>query len=172
MLVKLFEVRETKNRGKGLFAKDFVPRGTIAFFECQRCKRISKDDFELLAKDEKIFVQRYGYTKADGSYLVPCDEIIYLNHSCNANILDSGHGFDIVVRDIAKDEEATYDYRLFHDSDELAFQCLCGEDVCCKVVRCIHPPSKELANFWNRRINSAIERMNSVHQPLGGKLLS
>lgn len=39
MLTKLFEIRETKNRGKGLFAKEFVPRGTIALFECQQCKK-------------------------------------------------------------------------------------------------------------------------------------
>ena len=56
-------------------------------------------------------MQKYGYTKADGSYLVPCDEINYLNHSCNASVLDSGRGFDIVVKDIAKGEEATHDYR-------------------------------------------------------------
>lgn len=45
---------------------------------------------------------KYGYAEADGSYLVPCDEIIYLDHSCNANTLDFDRGFDIVVRDIAK----------------------------------------------------------------------
>lgn len=110
-------------------------------------------------------------TQADGSYLVPCDEIIYLNHSCNANILDSGRGFDMAVRDIAKGEEVTYDYRLFHDSDELAFQCLCGEQVCCKTVRCVNPPSGELANFWDARIRSAMESMNEVYQPLGKLLL-
>ncbi|AFU59121.1 hypothetical protein Ngar_c21910 [Candidatus Nitrososphaera gargensis Ga9.2] len=85
MLARFFEVGETRDKGKGLFAKELVPKGTIVFFECKQCKRISKDD--LLAEEEKAFVQKYGYTKADGSYLVPCDEIIYFNHSCNANIL-------------------------------------------------------------------------------------
>ncbi|MEW6604130.1 MAG: SET domain-containing protein [Thermoproteota archaeon] len=120
MPARLFEVRETGDRGKGLFAKEFVPKGTIVFFECQRCVRISKGSFALLYEEEKAFVLKYGYTKPDGSYLVPCDGIIYLNHSYNANILDSGCGFDIVVRDISNGEEATYDYRLFHDSAELA----------------------------------------------------
>jgi hypothetical protein len=92
---------------------------------------MSKDDFEfILTNNEKSFIPRYGCRKPDGSYLLPCDEIIYLNHSCNANILDSGKGFDIVVKDIAKGKEATYDYRcfFFHDSDE--FECMCGEDNC------------------------------------------
>jgi hypothetical protein len=29
MLARLFEVRETGSKGKGLFAKEFVPKGTI-----------------------------------------------------------------------------------------------------------------------------------------------
>src|SRR5919108_5970025 len=119
MLAKLFEVKDTGDKGKGLFAKEQIPKGTIVSFECQDCTRISKDDFELiLTNKEKSLILRYGYRKADGSYLLPCDETIYLNHSCNANILDSGRGFDIVVKNIAKGEEATYDYRFFfQDSD-------------------------------------------------------
>lgn len=171
MLIRLFEVRQTESKGKGLFARDFVPKGTAVFFECQRCRRISKGGFEALPEEEKAFVQRYGYRKADGSHLLPCDEIIYLNHSCNANILDSGRGFDIVVRDIEKGEEATYDYRLFHDSDELEFQCLCGEDVCCGTVRCAHPQPGELTSFWNEKTGSALKSLNKVYQPLGWRLL-
>ena len=64
---------------------------------------MSKDDFEFMpTNNEKNLLLKYGYRKDDDSYLLPCDEIIYLNHSCNANILDSGNGFDIVVKDIAK----------------------------------------------------------------------
>jgi uncharacterized protein len=94
---------------------------------------------------EKSFVFKYGYRKEDGSHLLPCDEIIYLNHSCNANILDSGKGFDMVIRDMARDEEATYDYRCFpRDSDEFEFECMCNEDDCCRVVKSIydHPAAQ------------------------------
>ena len=167
MLARLFEVRETGSRGKGLFAKLPVPKGTIVFFECQQCKKIQRDAFLQLAEKDRNFVLEYGYAKPDGSYLLPCDEIIYLNHSCNANILDSGRGFDIVVRDIAKGEEATYDYRLFGEGTELGFQCLCGEGVCCGVVRSVHPPPKELAGFWKERIDSALGCAGNVYQPLG-----
>jgi nucleoside-diphosphate-sugar epimerase len=67
----------------------------------------------MLTDIEKCLILKYAYRKADSSYFLPYDEIIYLNHSCNANILDSGKGFDIVVRDISRGEEATYDYRSF-----------------------------------------------------------
>jgi hypothetical protein len=62
-----------------------------------------------------------------------------------ANILDSGKGVDIVIRNIARDEEATYDYRSFpRDSDEFEFECMCNEDDCFRVVTTIddHPPAQ------------------------------
>ncbi|MCK9573595.1 MAG: SET domain-containing protein-lysine N-methyltransferase, partial [Candidatus Omnitrophica bacterium] len=58
-------------------------------------------------------------------FIAPCDETRYLNHSCNANILGADPGFDIVVRDIKKGEELTYDYRDFYD--DIKMQCHCGE---------------------------------------------
>lgn len=102
MLARLFEVSETRGKGKGLFARELVPNGMAVFFECQAFRKITKTGFQLLPEDEKNFILKYGYAKADGSYLMPCDEIIYLDHSCNANTLDFDRGFDIVVRDIAK----------------------------------------------------------------------
>ncbi|MDQ3807637.1 MAG: hypothetical protein M3298_05665 [Thermoproteota archaeon] len=175
MLAKLFEVKNAGDKGKGLFAKEPIPKGTIVSFECQDCIRMSKDDFEsILTNKEKSLILKYGYRKADGSYLLPCDEIIYLNHSCSANILDSGRGFDIVVKDISKGEEATYDYRsfFFHGSEE--FECICGEDNCCKIIRSIHdqynPQRCELMNIWKRSVDDALICSDKVDQPLNDKI--
>jgi len=171
MLAKLFEVKDAGKKGKGLFAKKAIPKGTIVSFECQDCISMSKDDFEFMLTDkEKRFILRYGYRKADGSYLLPCDEIIYLNHSCNANILDSGKGFDIVVKDIAEGEEATYDYRsfFFHNSEE--FECICGEDNCCRIIRPVHdhhnPQRFELMKIWKSGVDYALMCSYKVDQPL------
>jgi SET domain-containing protein len=177
MLAKLFEVKDAGGKGKGLFAKKPIPKGTIVSFECQKCRRIPKDDFEVLPTREKNFIFKYGYKKVDGSYLLPCDEIIYINHSCNANILDSGKGFDIVVKDVAKGEEATYDYRsfFFHGSEEFEFECMCSEDNCCRIVRPIHdhndPQSIELLEFWKMQVDSALICIDKIEQqPLKDKL--
>lgn len=177
MLAKsLFELKDVRSKGKGLFAKDLIPQGTVVYFECTQCRRISKDDFGSMQTKEKSYILKYAYRKTDGSYLLPCDEIIYLNHSCNANILDSGKGFDIVVNDIAKGEEATYDYRIFHHSDEFEFECICGEDNCCKVVKSIddHPQAQrsELMKFWRRRVDASLICIDKIEQqPLKDKLL-
>jgi uncharacterized protein len=150
-------------------------------FEYQQIIRMSKDDFEsILTNKEKSRILKYGYRKADGSYLLPCDEIVYLNHSCNANILDSGKGFDIVVKNISKGEEATYDYRSFffiHDSDE--FECMCDEDNCCKIVRSIHDHDHnhhsqpcELTKFWQSRVSTALSCIDKTCQPLKSRIQS
>lgn len=79
MLAKLFELKDAGGKGKGLFAKELIPQGTGVSFECTQCRRISKDDFESIPTKEKIFIFKHGYRESDGSYLLPCDEIIYLN---------------------------------------------------------------------------------------------
>jgi hypothetical protein len=176
MLAKLFELEDAGGKGKGLFAKELIPQGTVVSFECTQCRRISEDDFASIPTKEKSFIFKYGYRKAYGSYLLPYDEIIYLNHSCNANILDSGKGFDIVVRNIAGSEEATYDYRSFpRDSDEIGFECMCSEDNCCRVVKSIDDHAEaqrsELMKYWKGRVDAALICIGKIdQQPLRDKL--
>ena len=107
-MAKLFDVKETKNKGKGLFAKEFIPKGTIICFECNKCRVLSGIESDKMSVKEKEDMFNYAYRKKDGSFIAPCDETRYLNHSCNANILGADPGFDIVVRDIKKGEELTF----------------------------------------------------------------
>lgn len=170
MIAKLFEVRETGNRGKGLFAKKLIPRGTIICFECDACRIMTAEEigYDEMSEDEKFALLDYAYRKEDGSFVVPCDETRYLNHSCDANILGTDRGFDIVVGDIEKGEEATYDYRDFHDG--VVMTCRCGADNCCGVVDFAHPIPDELRAFWNERVNAALTLVDEVDQPLRKEL--
>jgi len=164
MIAKLFEIKKTSNKGKGLFSKKLVPKGTIICFECKNCKVLSEEKFNKMSEKEKEVFSEHAYRRKDGSFLMPCDETKFLNHSCNSNILDSGKGFDIVVKDIKKGEEATYDYRVFYD--DLNMLCNCGESNCCKIVTCKHPVPKGLKQFWLKKINFALKLANKVEQPL------
>jgi SET domain-containing protein len=170
MLAELFYVEETKNKGKGLFAKEFIPKGTITWVECDKCKVFSASEinFNKMSEKEKWKLFDYAYRREDGSFFAPCGDAKYFNHSCNANILDSGTGFDIVVRDIKKGEEATYDYRCFYD--DLKMQCNCGEKNCCKVVDFKHPVPQELELFWSDKVQSALKLSKNVDQPLKEEL--
>lgn len=170
MLANLFEVRQTKKKGKGLFAKEFIPKGTIVCFECDKCRVFSASEigYDKMSDKEKMKLLDYAYRKEDGTFVVPCGDIRYLNHSCNSNILTSDLGFDIVVMDIKKSEEATYDYRNFYE--DVKMPCYCAEKDCCKIVEFTHPVPEELDKLWRKKISSALKYVNRVYQPLKEEL--
>jgi len=163
MKAKLFEVKKVKEKGKGLFAKQFIPIGTITWFKCDKCREFTRQEIDSLSEKRRKFVFWHAYKTENGNYILPCDEASFTNHSCNANTLDSGKGFDIVVRDIEKGEEVTYDYRFFYDIDMV---CKCGEENCCKRVKSVHPIPEKLQSYWNSKIEPALRQIKKVPQPL------
>lgn len=171
----------TRQKGFGIFAEKRIPKGTITCFECSKCHRFySKPDLDTVSAPLRKRILKYSYEREDGILLFPCDDVIYINHSCNANTLGTGHGFDIAVRDIEKGEEITYDYRMFYEnkwrSDDYytKFACQCGEPNCVGEVRFIgprHNPGRVLIEEWKRKISSSLRHMLKVDQPLWPELL-
>ena len=170
MIADLFEVKQTKNKGKGLFAKEFIPKGTIVCFECSECKQINASEigYDSMSEKEKFDLLDYAYRKKDGTFIAPCGNVRYLNHSCNANILGTEQGFDIVVRDIDQGQEATYDYRDFYE--DVKMTCNCQQENCCKIVDFKHPILYDLKKFWNEKTEDALKYVNKVDQPLKEQL--
>lgn len=166
MLADLFEVKHTGGKGKGLFAKTFIPKGTIVCFECNECRVLTASEigYDRMSEKEKIELFDYAYRKKNGSFIAPCGDVRYFNHSCNANVLGAESGFDIAVRDIHSGEEVTYDYRDFYD--ECRMPCRCGEENCCKVVTFEHPVPSMLQRFWKEKTDSALALVHRVEQPL------
>jgi hypothetical protein len=68
MLARLFEVKDTPSGGRGLFAKEHVPKGTILFFEC---KRIPRKGIYRPSAAEKNIVLRFGCENAEGPHTRP-----------------------------------------------------------------------------------------------------
>lgn len=171
MIAPLFEIRNTSTKGKGLFAKEFIPAGTIINFDCSECRLMSADELASKSADEQEHILFYNYTRKDGSVVIACGESVYLNHSCDANILYSGHHFDIAVKDMQPGEEATIDYRFFHESPEFRMPCNCGAAICSGEVACEHHTPEHLQLFWGAKINRAMRRIRMVEQPLRNALL-
>ena len=166
---EFFVLKESKIADKGLFAKKFIPKGTITCFECVKCKRMTTKEFQNLPEAKRRFASNHEYITEDGLISDVCDKtVLFLNHSCNANILDTGK-FDIVVRDMKAGEQATYDYRTFYEKFNM--KCKCDEYNCCGTVRPVHPVPAKLKAFWNRKIKSALKRIHGVPQPLKKELI-
>jgi hypothetical protein len=170
MLADLFILKKTPGKGYGLFAKKDIPRGTIVFFECPDCRVMSKKNFMRLSPRQRKRLLFHGYTRRDGSVVQSCGLSKYMNHSCDANILDTGRGFDILVKDIKRGQEATYDYRAFYDED-WGFQCTCGAPDCCGTFACRHPLPRGLRAKWDGLLKPALGRARLVPQPLRNQLL-
>lgn len=170
MLARLFDVKEAEGKGRGLFAKEFIPKGTVVCFECKKCRVLTAAElgYDTMSEAEKLKLLDWAYRKKDGLFVAPCDETRYINHSCNANVLGTAYGFDIVVRDIKKGEEATYDYRDFYD--DVKMSCRCGEKTCCQVVTFMHPVPRDLEEYWSAKVNAALQAINRVTQPLRQEL--
>lgn len=181
MIADMFVIRKSPKYGqKGLFATQFIPKGTLIDFRCRKCRTYSREELARLPKKQREFIVEHEVMAGTGgAYTKFCDKRqLYENHSCNANILnahvsgcDNG-GIDIAVRDIKKGEEATTDYRL-NDDETVHFTggCKCGAKNCMKNTTFKPPALKELQRFWDRKINAAIKRIPYTKQPLKGELL-
>ncbi|HVC58190.1 MAG TPA: SET domain-containing protein [Candidatus Acidoferrales bacterium] len=173
MIADLFEIKAKGIHEKGLFATRFIPKGTILIFPCKKCGTYSKGDLAKLPKKELEFVLHHEVMDEHGLMSKYCDKrLLYINHSCNAHILETDKGFDIAVRDIKKGEEATEDYRVFEEEGfHFVGGCKCGERNCMKNTAFRPPAPKKLQGIWERRINAAVRLVGSVKQPLRTRLL-
>ncbi len=121
------EIRQTNEKGAGMFATDFIPKGTT----------ISYIDGPILFAKKESEIEPYARNHA-----VPFHKFFYrngfngtgtrLNHSCDPNCYIKDLFFVTTMKDIEKDEELTYSYSLFCNSDweNPEGACHCGANNC------------------------------------------
>lgn len=118
-------IKKSKIHGFGLFADEFIPKGTLIWsLQTPFDAIIKKEDFEFItdkassmADAQKEYLKKYSYFK-NGNYVFCGDDAKFANHSINANTISN---FDIQYAkiDIKKGEEILCDYReICDDFDE------------------------------------------------------
>ena len=160
------DVKPAEGKGMGLFAKRFIPKGTMVTGECDKYMVIPSEHFSRLTRQEQESMLHFCVTGKDGSVLVLTDEGRFMNHSCNANILETGFGFDIVVKDITEGEELTADYRQFYDHlyGKAPLACTCSEKP--HIVVFSDKLQASMRGIWNSKIMEALLLVDKVPQPL------
>ncbi len=92
--------------------------------------RITKDEAD--ARYENSIVT-YLFGIGDGEYVIDGHgTAMFINHSCDPNCETDeveGRVWIMAIRDIAADEELTYDYNLYDGDDDEA-RCNCGAETC------------------------------------------
>lgn len=148
--------------GLGVFATAPIPRGTIVY-AMDRLEIVLPPDSPL--RDKPPFAEavwRYAYRSPRGRWIISWDHGKYVNHSCQANTLNTGYGFEIAVRDIPDGDEITDDYGMLNLPYEM--RCLCGSPGCRGAVR-----PGDFTRYharWEHIVQLALADVFHVEQPL------
>ena len=114
MLVKNF-VKESELHGLGVYAGEFIPKGTLIWTFNPVIDRVIGDkELESLPIYSKNYVLFYSYKVEEDVYVLCGDNGRYFNHSDTPNTAGvesaDGYGATVARRDIQEGEELTCDY--------------------------------------------------------------
>lgn len=131
------ELRETFLYGKGIFAKQKIRKNErLAIFGGY----IMHND-EMLALPREINDNCVNVTETfvlGVKYKSELELASFFNHSCNPNSGMRGQIFLVAMRDIAKDEEVTFDYAMTlcgsSKTEPYILKCCCGSKNCRKII--------------------------------------
>jgi SET domain-containing protein len=121
MLLVKAAVKQSSIHGRGLFADQFIKRGTVIwrFNEKTGDRYFDKRHFLLMPKEQRRHLKRYCYlSRQHGRFVWSNDDSIYMNHSPEPNTDDvdmngESEGATVANRDINIGEELLCDYRKF-----------------------------------------------------------
>jgi uncharacterized protein len=96
--------------GMGVFATEFIPKGTIVWILDHLDQRIDESAVYALDPLRREAVLKYAYRDRQGKYVLCWDLGRFMNHSSNPNVVDLPYEFEIASRDIYPGEQLTCDY--------------------------------------------------------------
>jgi len=120
MLLVKTKIGPSAIHGIGLFADQFIPKGTVIWKFAEGFDvRVPADELARLAEPAKEQFLNYAYQNKDTNKFVLCfDDARFFNHSDAPNtesaaLPDDEDGMTIASRDIVQGEEITCDYKEF-----------------------------------------------------------
>lgn len=127
MLLVKTKLKESPIQGIGLFADEFIPKGTLIWkFTPKIDTAYTLQEVENLKKEGTWkAISKYAYhSKITNKYVLCGDDARFINHSSinpatdDTNTWDEIEGLTIAARDIQKGEEITSDYSVFYENYE------------------------------------------------------
>lgn len=152
-----WQIKTTKNKGQGIFAKKIIPKGTVIGDYIGTVVRTK--DVDLKDEAENMYLMYYH----DQASILPDltkPGIHLLNHSCQPNCWVytlCGHTLVFALSDIKPNEELTIDYLLAPKSEfcnPCKHSCKCGSKKCRKSF---HLPEGRF-NIWRKFQDKIIKK--------------
>lgn len=168
MLLQSVSLHENTPFGRGLFATEEIPAGTVVWHPCNDCERYTVSS---LSSDQLAYLDDKGYYLKNGDILLPCCNACFMNHHCQANVLDYGLDFGIAIRTIHPGEQITCDYRTWVDDPAWEMTCSCGSDHCLQTIEPNYGNDHAVQKYWFDKIFSILGDFRDLTQPLSHSLL-
>lgn len=149
-------------RGYGVVATAFIPKGTIIYVTDPLEIFIPPDSPLLEHPTMGPIIAKFAIVEADGRRMISWDIAKHVNHCCHPNTLTTGFGFEIAIQDIHQNEEITDEYGMFNYSPGMRLVCHYSD--CRQCLR-----SDDLARFypqWDEIAKDAMSLIQQRPQPL------
>lgn len=153
-----WEVRKTKEKGCGIFAREKITKGTIIGDYLGKVIETSKYDLE---NDKKGLYLMYLTDEASIYPDLKKPDIHLLNHSCKPNCwiyIYKGHTLFFAIEDIKVGEELTISYLLPPKDttcNPCTHDCRCGSKNCTGTMHLTKEKFKKWQNFQNKEKKKA-----------------
>jgi len=151
--------------GLGVFATEFIPRGTVTWVRDDLDQVIAPVRVAALPPPYRSLLDRYTFRNATGHHILCWDLGRYMNHSCAPTCLGLDAEFEVAVRDLYPGEKLTDDYATLYLQEHECFTCRCKAPTCRGRVG---PQDAAIRTaVWRELMAAALEQLPQVPQPLG-----
>lgn len=103
--------------GYGVFAKKFMPKGTITWVQDIFDREFTPSQIEKMDAIHRKLADTYCFRNGKGNFVLCWDNGRFVNHSFRSNCFTTPYNFEIAIRDIAAGEELTDDYGYLNVSE-------------------------------------------------------
>ncbi|MBS1526683.1 MAG: SET domain-containing protein [Bacteroidetes bacterium] len=117
MLIVETYIGPVSGKGIGLFAGQFIPKGSVYWIRDLNFDReFSPDELEALQEPGRTYIQKHGFLQSDGKWYLCGDNARFSNHSDQPNSINQFDDHQRIIKcvaaiDICEGEEITCDYR-------------------------------------------------------------
>jgi uncharacterized protein len=152
------EKRASSIEGRGLFSRDPIKKGEIVVVKGGYI--LTKSQRDEMGKElgpseiqitENLFIGPTTEEEREGG-------MMHLNHSCEPNLGLQGQIVYVALRDIAVDEELTFDYAMNEDDSNEIMTCQCGAESCRRVITGMDWKRPEIQSKYNGYFSWSIQR--------------
>ena len=118
MILVKTKIGPSKLHGIGLFADQFIPKGTITWeYHPKFDASFTEDDVKSMSEPSRNQFLHYSFVdKESGKHVLCFDDQRFINHSKELANIDSTPHRDIAAKDINIGEEMICDYTKFEET--------------------------------------------------------